>query len=87
MFLICIRLWQTSRHRYAPSGMIKDLQTFDISNLDPYEAMVYADFSRKMPKAEALQIIINSVEGDYSQLSPELAEIAESLKRYRTPYC
>jgi hypothetical protein len=30
-----------------------------------------------MSKEEALQIIINTVEGDYSQLSESLAEIAE----------
>ena len=33
-----------------------------------------------MSKEEALQIIINNVEGDYSQLSTKLAEVAEQLQ-------
>ncbi len=56
-----------------------DLEKFNIKNLDTYETMEYNRMKRaKMSKSEALQIIINSVEGDYSQLSPELAKIAEA---------
>jgi hypothetical protein len=53
------------------------LVNFDVDDLDEYETMVYNDFSEKLGKARALQILINNVEGDYTQLSPELAEIAE----------
>jgi hypothetical protein len=53
------------------------LENFDLDNLDMFEEMLYNDFSKNMTKSEALQIIINTVEGDFSQLSEELAEIAE----------
>jgi hypothetical protein len=53
------------------------LVNFDLDSLDEYEEMVYDDFSGKLGKARTLQIIINNTEGDYTQLSPELAEIAE----------
>ena len=52
------------------------LTNFDIDNLDSFEAMRYNDFE-KHGKEFALQILINTVEGDFSQLSEELAEIAE----------
>ena len=59
-------------------GEIKsELKNFDLSNLDMMEQMNYEEFSKSMPKEDALQIIINTVEGDYSQLSPKLAELAE----------
>jgi GNAT superfamily N-acetyltransferase len=54
-----------------------DLNHFDISKLDNYETMLYNDYIKHSSKEEALQLLINSVEGDYSQLSPKLAEIAE----------
>lgn len=52
------------------------LTDFDTDTLDSYEAMQYQDFKGN-GKETALQIIINTVEGDYSQLSEGLAEIAE----------
>lgn len=54
-----------------------ELEDFDLDNLDPFETMQYENFSKSMGKVGALQVLINSVEGDYSQLSPELAELAE----------
>jgi hypothetical protein len=54
-----------------------NLVNFDVDNLDDFEIMQYRHISKSMSKAEALQILINSVEGDYSQLSEELSEIAE----------
>ena len=54
-----------------------ELVNFDLDELDSFEAMQYDSFVKSMPKAEALQIIINGVEGDYSQLSEALATIAE----------
>jgi hypothetical protein len=53
------------------------LVSFDLDNLDEFELTNYEHFSKSMPKAEALQVLINNVEGDYSQLSEELSEIAE----------
>ena len=53
---------------------------FNVDNLDTYERMVYDDLiSRVNDKESALKILINSVEGDYSQLSDELAELAEQI--------
>lgn len=54
-----------------------ELVNFDLDELDNFEQMQYDKFVTSMPKAEALQIIINGVEGDYSQLSEALATIAE----------
>ena len=56
------------------------LTNFDLNDLDQFEQFVYADFIKHMSKEEALQIIINNVEGDYSQLSTKLAEVAEQLQ-------
>jgi hypothetical protein len=53
------------------------LVNFDIDDLDQYEEMVYNDMKKNNTKASTLQVIINTVEGDYTQLSPKLAEIAE----------
>jgi hypothetical protein len=54
-----------------------ELEDFDLDNLDPFETMQYDNYSKSMSKVDALQVLINTVEGDYSQLSPELAELAE----------
>jgi hypothetical protein len=54
------------------------LDNFNPMNLDAYETMMYKNLTeRGMDKVDALKIIINNVEGDYSQLSPSLADIAE----------
>lgn len=53
------------------------LVKFNIDNLDDFESMQYDHLINSMDKASALQILINNVEGDYSQLSKELSEIAE----------
>lgn len=52
------------------------LSDFDIDTLDSYETMVYNDLIKNSTKEEALQILINNVEGDLSQLSDGLAIIA-----------
>ncbi len=54
------------------------LSDFDIDNLDDFETIQYNHFIKSMSKEEALQVLINTVEGDFSQLSEELAEIAEN---------
>jgi hypothetical protein len=55
-----------------------DLVNFDLNELDPFEQMQYNHLSKSSSKAETLQVLINNVEGDYSQLSPRLSEIAEA---------
>ena len=54
-----------------------ELEDFDIDELDDFETMQYNQFLPKLGKVGALQVLINNVEGDYTQLSPELAELAE----------
>ncbi len=59
------------------NDITNELQNFDIENLDPFETMQYNQFYPSIGKVGALQVLINNVEGDYSQLSEELAELAE----------
>ena len=60
----------------------KDLQKFNLADLDAYEQIQYAHaFKSFKNKAEALQILINNVEGDFSQLSEELGRLAEKQNR------
>lgn len=54
-----------------------ELADFDLDNLDDFETFQFNHFLSSLGKAGALQVLINNVEGDYSQLSPELAELAE----------
>ena len=56
------------------------LSDFDLNNLDLFESMQYAHHIQYMSKEESLQVLINTVEGDYTQLSEELAEIANELQ-------
>jgi hypothetical protein len=53
------------------------LHEFDLESLDIFEKNMYVDLTASMGKEEALQIIINNAEGDYSQLSGSLSEIAQ----------
>lgn len=55
----------------------KLLDNFDIDNLDVFEMTCFNHNIVSMIKRDALQIIINDVEGDLSQLSESLREIAE----------
>lgn len=65
-------------YRKAANGVdISLLKDFDINNLDVFERRQYDDFIKHSTKEESLQILIDNVDGDYSQLSPKLAEIAE----------
>jgi len=58
--------------KHLPDG--KSLLAVDLSRLDDYESQVYEDMINKgRTKEDALKIIINTVEGDSSQLSKELA--------------
>jgi hypothetical protein len=68
---------------YADGGEMQgnnidaELEDFDLDELDPFETMQYNNFVKSLGKVGALQVLINTVEGDYSQLSPALAELAE----------
>lgn len=62
--------------------ILKKLEDFNIFDLDDFEYQQYSNFSKSMSKTEALQILINNVEGDYSQLSPKLARIAKEQEKY-----
>jgi len=74
---IAIGLSEAGLSKYETGGKLED---FDINTLDAFEKMQYDRLSKMMSKSEALQVIINDVEGDYSQLSPKLSEIAEKQK-------
>jgi hypothetical protein len=56
-----------------------DLSSVNIDNLDPVELFHYNHYSKngKMTKEEIFQVIINTMEGDFSQLSDELRIRAE----------
>jgi hypothetical protein len=76
-------IMHTTRGQYAYGGGMEgnnidaELEDFDIDELDDFETMQYNQFLPSSGKVGALQILINNVEGDYSQLSEELAELAE----------
>ena len=56
------------------------LENFDVSTLDLIEKRQFDQFTQSVNKVEALKNIINTVGGDYSQLSEELALIAEEIE-------
>lgn len=59
------------------NDITNELQNFNINNLDYFETIQYNQFYPNLGKVGALQVLINNVEGDYSQLSEELSELAE----------
>jgi len=63
--------------KYIGGSIESDLEAFDVSKLDAFEQMQYSDLIKHSTKVEALKILINNVEGDFSQLSPNLNDIAE----------
>jgi hypothetical protein len=54
-----------------------NLENFNLDKLDMFERTQYDHFIKSMSKADALQVLINTVEGDKTQLSEHLAQIAE----------
>jgi len=56
---------------------IEILENLDLETLDAFEFTVYNDYIRFMSKTEALQEIIDKANGDYTQLSETLADIAQ----------
>lgn len=71
----------------SPKITTPDLRSVDIDRLDPIEQREYARMANRkenpLGKEHALQVIVNSVEGDFSQLSPQLRERAERDESYK----
>jgi hypothetical protein len=73
----------SKNNQFADGGQMEvndinsELEDFDLDELDPFETMQFNHHIKSSGKVGALQVLINSVEGDYSQLSPALAELAE----------
>ncbi len=53
---------------------------FDVDTLDLFEERMYNNLIKESTKEEALKILINSTEGDYTQLSPDLAALAQEIE-------
>ena len=67
-----------------PKGEVditEDLKNFDLNNLDLFEDRQYVHNIQYIPKEEALQVIINTVEGDFTQLSAKLSKLAKKQNR------
>ena len=58
------------------------LNDINIDKLDIYEQMMYNNLREKsyLTKSNSLKVLINNVEGDYSQLSRPLKTIAKKFK-------
>ena len=69
----------SGRHKEKEGGVVTtpDLSSVDTSRLSPIEQREFERLSRDHSKEEALQVIINTVEGDWSQLSEQLKSRAE----------
>lgn len=61
------------KHNITSAQLLKD---FNIDNLDLFEQRQYDHLIRQSSKPEVLQILINSCNGDFSELSDALASIA-----------
>lgn len=64
--------------RVEDTKAYKKLKSVKRDDLDELEQMWYDDFIKHSSHENSLQIIINTVEGDYSQLSTKLSKIAEA---------
>ena len=60
-----------------------DLSSVDTTKLSPIERREFARLSQDHSKEGALQVIINTVEGDWSQLSEQLKSRAEKDKTFK----
>jgi hypothetical protein len=57
------------------------LKKFNINSLDAGEKRMYKDLTSKgLTKENAIEVLINMVEGDYTQLSKGLAKLAKQLE-------
>lgn len=58
------------------------LEDFNVDDLDDFESMRFKQMTNNgVPKATAIELLINEVEGDYSQLSPKLARLAKKQNK------
>ena len=53
------------------------LKNFNLNSLDSCEMLLYNDFSQSVGKIDALKEVINFANGDESQLSDALLEVAQ----------
>jgi len=76
--LLEIKMLEKYGFKMAEGGVAPtSLDGVDIDELDYFEKFMYDNLSKSMSKKEALQVIINNVEGDFSQLSEELEKYAD----------
>jgi len=64
--------------RVEDTKSYKRLKSVKVNELDIMEQMQYDMLIKQNSHEHALQVIINTVEGDYSQLSTKLAKIAQA---------
>jgi len=58
------------------------LEDFNVDDLDDFESMRFEQMTNNgVPKATAIELLINEVEGDYSQLSPSLVRVAKKQNK------
>jgi len=58
------------------------LEDFNVDDLDDFESMRFEQMTKSgIPKAIAIELLINEVEGDYSQLSPSLVRVAKKQNK------
>lgn len=55
-------------------------ENFDIDKLDPFERRQYDHLIKQSSKKQVLGVLIANAEGDHSELSPALAELAEKTE-------
>lgn len=64
--------------RVEDTKAYKRLKSVKFNDLDVMEQRMYNNFINTSSHEQSLQLIINSVEGDYSQLSEKLSKIAQA---------
>ena len=64
--------------RVEDTKAYKKLKSVKFNDLDMMEQRMYNNFINTSNHEKSLQLIINSVEGDYSQLSEKLSKIAQA---------
>ena len=65
-------------NRVEDTKAYQKLNSVKRNDLDMMEQIWYDKFIKQSSHKQSLQIIINNVEGDYSQLSTKLSRIAKS---------
>jgi len=73
----CIEKQKRYNNRVEDTKSYQKLGAVKKNDLDMLEQMEYDKARKSSSHKQSLQIIINTVEGDYSQLSTKLSKIAE----------